>query len=210
MAQPILTCLDMEGVLVPEIWLALADWTGIPELRLTTRDIPDYDQLMTHRLKILDEHSVKIDDIRKVVHDLRPLEGAVEFLRWLRARSQVVILSDTYYEFVWPLMKQLEYPTIFCHTLGVDPYGRITNYYLRQRDQKRQAVLAFKGLGFRVLAAGDSYNDISMLKEADAGILFCPPETIQREFPQFPVARSYEEFQKTLVELGGRALDKAW
>ena len=161
---------------------------------------------MTRRLEVLDEHDVKIGDIQKVVHDLCPLEGALEFLRWLRARSQVVILSDTYYEFVWPLMKQLEYPTIFCHTLGVAPDGRITNYYLRQRDQKRQAVLAFKSLGFHVLAAGDSYNDISMLKEADVGILFCPPEAIEREFPQFPVARSYEEFQKTLMEMGGFTL----
>ncbi|RMH37148.1 MAG: bifunctional phosphoserine phosphatase/homoserine phosphotransferase ThrH [Nitrospirae bacterium] len=203
MAQPTLTCLDMEGVLVPEIWLALADRTGISELRLTTRDIPDYDELMSRRLEVLKQHGVTIGDLQKVVGDLSPLEGAVEFLRWLRMRSQVVVLSDTYYEFVWPLMKQLEYPTIFCHTLEISPDGQIMKYCLRQRDQKRQAVLAFKGLGFRVLAAGDSYNDISMLQEADAGILFRPPEAIEREFPQFPVVRSYEAFQKALIEMGG-------
>lgn len=202
MARPILTCLDMEGVLVPEIWLALADRTGIPELRLTTRDIPDYDELMSRRLDVLKKHGVKIGDLQKVVSDLSPLEGAADFLRWLRTRSQVVILSDTYYEFVWPLMEQLDYPTIFCHTLEISPDGQITKYCLRQRDQKRQAVLAFKGLGFRVLAAGDSYNDISMLQEADVGILFCPPEAIAREFPQFPVVHSYESFQKTLDQVG--------
>ena len=203
MSQPILTCLDMEGVLTPEIWLAVADKSGIEELRVTTREIPDYDQLMQQRLGVLKKHGVKLSDIQAVAATLDPLDGAGDFLAWLRERCQVVILSDTYYEFVSSLMKKLGNPTIFCHTLGIDEDGFINNYYLRQRDQKRQAVIAFKGIGFRVLAAGDSYNDISMLKEADVGMFFRPPSTIQSEFPQFPVTQTYTEFKDHLSRAAG-------
>ena len=203
MAQPILTCLDMEGVLTPEIWLAVADKTGIADLKVTTRDIPDYDELMQLRLKILADHQVRISDIREVVAKLGPLEGVPDFLDWLRARCQVIILSDTFYDLVAPLMQQLQYPTIFCHTLDIDGDGFIRNYHLRQADQKRHAVAAFKKLNFRVLAAGDSYNDISMLKEADVGVLFCPPDSIKSEFPQFSVSRTYRQLQDEFCQAGG-------
>jgi len=202
MPLPILTCLDMEGVLTPEIWLAVADKTGIQELRVTTREIPDYDQLMRQRLEVLRTHEVKLTDIQGVAEGLSPLDGAAEFLDWLRERTQVVILSDTFYEFVSSFMKQLGHPTIFCHTLEIDEKGFINNYYLRQRDQKREAVKAFKRLGFRVLASGDSYNDISMLQEADSGILFRPPSTIQNEFSQFPVTQTYADLKKSLSQVG--------
>lgn len=205
MKQPILTCLDMEGVLTPEIWLAVSEKTGIADLKVTTRDISDYDELMQFRLKILADHQVRIADIRKVVAELRPLEGASAFLDWLRAQCQVIILSDTFYDLVAPLMQQLQYPSIFCHTLDIDDDGFIRNYHLRQPDQKRHAVAALKNLNFRVLAAGDSYNDISMLKEADAGVLFCPPDSIKSEFPQFPVAKSYSELQNQFCRAGGLA-----
>ncbi len=205
MKQPVLTCLDMEGVLTPEIWLAVSEKTGIKDLNVTTRDIPDYDELMQFRLKILADHQVRISDIRNVVAELRPLEGASAFLDWLRERCQVIILSDTFYDLVAPLMKQLQYPSIFCHTLDIDEEGFIRNYHLRQADQKRHAVAALKNLKFRVLAAGDSYNDISMLKEADTGVLFCPPYSIKSEFPQFPVVKSYAELQNEFCRAGGFA-----
>jgi phosphoserine / homoserine phosphotransferase len=203
MAQPVITCLDMEGVLFPEIWLALADKVGVQELRLTTREIADYDVLMKKRLEVLKTHRITLQDIQEVASTISPLPGVPEFITWLRERCQVIVLSDTYYEFVGSLMKQLQSPTIFCHTLGVDSQGFITNYYLRQKDQKRHAVNALKNLGFRVLAGGDSYNDVSMLKEADAGFFFCPPDSIVQEFPQFPIARSYAEFQEHLGRAGG-------
>ena len=203
MKQPVLTCLDMEGVLTPEIWLAVAAKTGIADLKVTTRDIPDYDELMKFRLKILAEHRVGISDIRNVVGELRPLEGASAFLNWLRSRCQVVILSDTFYDLVAPLMQQLKYPSIFCNALDIDEEGFIRNYHLRQPDQKRHAVVALKSLNFHVLAAGDSYNDISMLKEADAGVLFCPPDSIKSEFPQFPVTQSYSQLKEELCKVGG-------
>ena len=203
MTNPVITCLDMEGVLTPEIWLAVAEKTGIRELNVTTRDIPDYDELMKLRLGILSKHHIRISDITRVVADLGPLEGASEFLAWLRTRCQVIVLSDTYYDLVGPLMQQLGFPTIFSHTLEIDGAGNIINYHLRQKDQKRHAVAALKGLHFRVLAAGDSYNDISMLKEADAGIFFRPPEGIRTEYPQFPVTRSYEELKEELCRAGG-------
>lgn len=203
MEQPILICLDMEGVLTPEIWLAVAYKTGIADLKVTTRDIPDYDELMQLRLKILSQHKIRIHDIKKVVAELGPLEGVPDFLDWLRVRCQVIILSDTFYDLVAPLMQQLDYPTIFCHTLDIDDEGFIRNYHLRQADQKRHAVSALKSLNFKVLAAGDSYNDISMLKEADAGVLFCPPDSITLEFPQFPVVRSYDELKKEFSRAGG-------
>lgn len=205
MERPVITCLDMEGVVAPEIWLAVAGHFKVKDLQLTTRDIPDYDELMTKRLHVLKEHGIKLQDIQKVIEGLSPLEGAAEFLAWLRDQCQVIILSDTFYEFIRPLMKQLQQPTIFCHSLEVDEEGFIHQYHLRMADQKRHAVLALKNIGFRVLAAGDSYNDISMLKEADAGIFFCPPESIQDEFPQFPVTRTYEEFRGHLARAGGFA-----
>lgn len=203
MKPPVITCLDMEGVLFPEIWLGLADKVGLEELRLTTRDISDYDVLMKKRLDVLRTHRITIHDIHEVVRTILPLPGVPEFMAWLRRRSQVIILSDTFYEFVQPLMEQLQFPTIFCHSLGIDTDGIITDYFLRQKDQKRQAVSALKNLGFRVLAGGDSYNDVSMLQEADAGFFFCPPESIVQEYPQFPVAKTYQEFQEHFAQAGG-------
>ena len=203
MAQPVVTCLDMEGVLFPEIWLGLAEKVGVEELRLTTRDIADYDVLMQKRLDVLRAHGITIHAIHDVVRTISPLPGVVEFIHWLRERCQVVILSDTFYEFVGPLMKQLQFPTIFCHSLGIDSDGFITDYFLRQKDQKRQAVRALKNLEFRVLAVGDSYNDVSMLKEAHAGFFFCPPDSIVEEYPKFPVARTYLELQDFLGRGGG-------
>jgi len=190
-----IACLDLEGVLVPEIWINVAERTGIEALRATTRDIPDYSELMSQRLAICDEQGLKIGDIQKVIDGLGPLDGAGEFIDWLRERMQVVILSDTFYDFAEPLMRQLGYPTLFCHRLEIDGDGRITNYKLRMPDQKRAAVKAFHGLNFEVVAAGDSYNDTTMLAEADTGILFCPPDNVVAEFPQFPVTRNYEEMK---------------
>lgn len=203
MADTTLVCLDLEGVLVPEIWINVSQRTGIPELSLTTRDIPDYDRLMKQRLAILDQHGLRLPDIQAVIAGMAPLEGAGEFLDWLRERCQVIILSDTFYEFALPLMKQLGYPTLFCHRLEVEEDGRIANYCLRQPDQKRQSVIALKSLRFRVIAAGDSYNDTAMLAAADAGIFFRPPDTISREFPQFPVTQTYQELQRQLSLAGG-------
>ncbi len=194
-----LACLDLEGVLVPEIWIAFADKTGIKELRLTTRDIPDYDKLMRGRLKILDEHKLKLSDIQAVIRTISPLEGAGEFLNWLRSEFQVIILSDTFYEFAGPLMAQLGYPTLFCNYLESDNTGRIVNYRLRQKDGKTKAVQALKSLDFKAIAAGDSYNDTGMLKAADAGIFFCPPENIIKEFPQFKVTHTYEQLRAEFI-----------
>jgi phosphoserine/homoserine phosphotransferase len=202
MTQPVLACLDLEGVLVPEIWISVAQKTGISELRLTTRDISDYDLLMKRRLAILDQHRLTLRDIQSVIAAMVPLEGAGEFLGWLRERCQVIILSDTFSEFALPLMRQLAYPTIFCNRLEVDESGRIVNYHLRQPDQKRQSVLALKSLRFRVVAAGDSYNDISMMAAADAGIFFRPPAAISKEFPQFPVTQTYEELKRQFCLAG--------
>ena len=196
-----LACLDLEGVLIPEIWIAVAEKTGIKKLRLTTRDIPDYDELMRGRLKILDEHNLKLADIQEVIGTLSPLEGAKEFLGWLKSEFQVIILSDTFYQFAGPLMEKLEHPTLFCNELIVNNDGCITNYRLRQPDGKTKAVTALKGLNFQVIAAGDSYNDTGMLKVADAGILFRPPDNVIEEFPQFPVTRTYDEFKKTLADI---------
>jgi len=196
-----LACLDLEGVLIPEIWIAVAEKTGIKKLRLTTRDIPDYDELMRGRLKILDEHNLKLADIQEVIGTLSPLEGAKEFLGWLKSEFQVIILSDTFYQFAGPLMEKLEHPTLFCNELIVNNDGCITNYRLRQPDGKTKAVTALKGLNFQVIAAGDSYNDTGMLKVADAGILFRPPDNVIEEFPQFPVTHTYDEFKKTLADI---------
>ncbi|MDE3019588.1 MAG: bifunctional phosphoserine phosphatase/homoserine phosphotransferase ThrH [Nitrospirota bacterium] len=203
MTQPVLACLDLEGVLVPEIWINVAERTGIEELRLTTRDIPDYDVLMKRRLGILDRHGLRLQDIQAVIATMGPLEGAGEFLDWLRERCQVIILSDTFYEFALPLMKQLGYPTLFCHRLEVDATGHITDYCLRLPNQKQESVVALKSLRFKIIAAGDSYNDTAMLAAADAGIFFRPPSTISREFPQFPVTQTYAELQQQFSLAGG-------
>jgi phosphoserine / homoserine phosphotransferase len=190
-----IACLDLEGVLVPEIWINVAATTGIDALKRTTRDEPDYDKLMRGRLRILDEHGLKLADIQRVIEQMRPLDGALEFLRWLRSRFQVIILSDTFDQFAAPLMAQLDNPCLFCNSLVVDAGGRVTDYTIRIRDGKRKAVMALKLLNFNVVAAGDSYNDTTMLDEADAGILFRPPDNVIRDFPQFPVTRTYEELR---------------
>jgi len=186
-----LACLDLEGVLVPEIWIRVAESTGLEELRLTTRDIADYDELMRHRLRVLDTHGIRLSQIQEVIADMGPMPGAAGFLDWLRARFQVVILSDTFYEFAMPLMAQLGYPTLLCHRLQVHD-DRIVGYTLRQPDSKRAAVRAFHHLNYRVVATGDSYNDVAMLAEADAGILFRPPPNVVAEFPRFPVVTDYD------------------
>ena len=196
-----LACLDLEGVLLPEIWIAFANKTGIEKLRLTTRDIADYDELMRGRLKILNENNLKLADIQDVIKTLSPLEGANKFLTWLKSEFQVIILSDTFYQFAEPLMESLDYPTLFCNELIVDNEDRITGYQLRQNNGKSKAVNALKGLNFKVIAAGDSYNDTGMLKVADAGVLFCPPAKVMEEFPQFPVSQNYEEFKNTLLKI---------
>jgi phosphoserine/homoserine phosphotransferase len=196
-----LACLDLEGVLLPEIWIAFAEKTGIEQLKLTTREIPDYDELMQGRLKILNDNNLKLIDIQNVIKTLSPLAGAIDFLAWLKSEFQVIILSDTFYQFVGPLMQSLDYPTLFCHELTVDSKGSITGYLLRQKDGKTKAVSALKKLNFKVIAAGDSYNDTGMLQEADAGILFCPPDNVIKEFPQFPISQNYEELKNTLLDM---------
>jgi len=195
-----MVCVDLEGVLVPEVWIAFADKTGIPELRRTTRDEPDYDKLMRGRLKILDEHGLELPDIQDVIATLRPLDGALDFLDELRARTQVIILSDTFYQFAEPLMRQLGWPTLFCHELVVEASGRVAGYRLRLPDGKRKAVASLKALEFTVHAAGDSYNDTSMLAEADRGVLFRCPDNVAAEFPQFRRTERYDELMSALVE----------
>ena len=201
-----IACLDLEGVLTPEIWINVAERTGIEALRRTTREEPDYDKLMRYRIGILEEHGLGLRDIQDVIATMQPLDGAGDFLDWLRSQAQVIILSDTFEEFAKPLMAQLGYPTLFCHSLEVDERGRIAAHRLRLADGKRKAVMALKLLNFSVVAAGDSYNDTTMLKEADAGILFCPPDNVVREFPQFPVTRTYPElraaFETAIARLG--------
>ncbi len=194
-----IACLDLEGVLVPEIWIAVAERTGIAALRRTTRDEPDYDKLMRGRLAILDEHRLGLPDIQAVIGTMEPLDGALEFLDWLRSHTQVIILSDTFEQFAAPLMRKLGWPTLFCHALAVDAGGRITGYRLRIRDGKRRAVEALRALAFRVVAAGDSYNDITMLAAADGGILFRPPQNVIDDFAQFPVTRTYAELRDAFV-----------
>ncbi|MCC5811975.1 MAG: bifunctional phosphoserine phosphatase/homoserine phosphotransferase ThrH [Ectothiorhodospiraceae bacterium] len=195
-----IVCLDLEGVLIPEIWINFAELTGIDALRATTRDVPDYDELMRRRLAILDEHDLGLDDIQQVIGKLRPLEGAGDFVEWIRSRYQLVILSDTFYEFARPLMRQLGWPTLFCHRLEVDGRKRITDYHLRMKDHKRAAVEALRGLNFQTVAAGDSYNDTSMLGAAHTGVLFCPPRNVIDEFPQFQVTRNYAELQQAIEQ----------
>jgi len=193
--MPVVICLDLEGVLTPENWINVAERTGIEKLRLTTRDISDYDELMKMRLKILEQNNLKLSDIQAVIRTLEPLEGAVEFLDWLRMTCQVIILSDTFYEFADPLMEKLGRPVLFCNNLVVDESGRIVDYRLRQKDGKRKSIEALHDLRYKVIAVGDSYNDTTMLAEADAGILFRPPDNVVAEFPQFPVTRDYQALQ---------------
>ena len=201
-----LACLDLEGVLIPEIWIGLAERTGIEALRATTRDIPDYDVLMKQRLGLLKQHNLGIKDLQAVIDNMSPLEGAKEFVDWLNENFQVIILSDTFYEFAKPLMRQLGYPTLFCHRLGIDEQGNINDNFLRQADPKRQSVKAFHQLNYRVIAAGDSYNDTSMLSEADVGILFRAPANVIREFPQFSSVTSYEELKSEFIKASERNL----
>ena len=201
-----IACLDLEGVLVPEIWIDFAERTGIEGLKATTRDIADYDVLMQQRLRLLDENQLGLPDIQAVIADMKPLPGAAEFLDWLRARFQVVILSDTFYEFAAPLMKQLGYPTLLCHKLDVDKQGKVVDYKLRQANPKRQAVLSFKSLYYRIIAAGDSYNDTTMLAEADAGILFHAPDNVIAEFPQFPAVQTFDDLKKEFIKASVRDL----
>jgi phosphoserine/homoserine phosphotransferase len=193
-----IVCLDLEGVLVPEVWINFAERTGIAELRLTTRDIPDYDQLMRGRLRLLAEHKLGLRQIQEVISSMEPLAGARAFLDQLRLDFQVIILSDTFYEFGMPLMQKLGLPTLLCHKLEVGPDGAIVNYRLRQADPKRKAVAALKQLNYRVIAAGDSFNDTSMLAEADAGIFFSAPENVARQFPQFPQTATYAELNAAI------------
>ncbi len=200
-----IVCLDLEGVLVPEIWIEFAERTGIPELRRTTRDEPDYDKLMTYRLGILRQHNLGLPDIQKVIAEMGPMQGAREFVDGLREDYQVIILSDTFYEFAHPLMRQLGWPTLFCHSLEADSDGFLVNYHLRMPNQKKEAVQRFKELNFKVVAAGDSYNDTAMLAEAHGGILFHPPENVIREFPQFPVTLNYTELRAEIDKAFAKA-----
>lgn len=199
MNKQVIVALDLEGVLVPEIWIAFALQTGIEKLKLTTRDIPDYDELMQGRLEVLNANGLTLSAIQKVIGALSPLEGAQDFLDELRSLAQVIILSDTFEEFAQPLMRQLGWPTIFCHRLDVEK-DRIVRYRLRQPDQKRKAVAAFHSLNYRVIAAGDSFNDTTMLQEADAGFLFRAPENVKAQFPQFPAVEDYADLLQRIRE----------
>ncbi|MBN9460265.1 MAG: bifunctional phosphoserine phosphatase/homoserine phosphotransferase ThrH [Burkholderiales bacterium] len=198
-------CLDLEGVLVPEIWIEFSRRTGIAEFARTTRDEPDYDRLMRFRLELLARHGLKLADIQRVIEGMGPMEGARAFLDELREHYQVFILSDTFYEFADPLMRQLGRPTLLCHRLEIDAEGFVRSYRLRMPDQKRAAVQALKGLNFRVYAAGDSYNDTGMLLAADAGFFIHPPAAIAQQFPQFPVTRSYPELRAAIDAAAARS-----
>lgn len=198
--KPTLLASDLEGVLVPEIWVAVAEKTGIDDLRVTTREISDYEELMQMRMRILRQHNLKMQDIQEVIATIRPLPGAEEFLAWARSTTQVIIISDTFYEFAAPLMKQLNHPTIFCHSLDVDADGTIVGYRIRLAQSKRKALRAFNELGFHTLATGDSYNDTAMLATAETGVLFCPPENVVADYPQFPVVRSHSELRAFIEE----------
>ena len=202
-----IACLDLEGVLVPEIWIAFAEETGIKELNRTTRDEPDYDVLMNFRLDILRQHGLGLNEIQEVIATLKPLDGALDFVNWLRERFQVVILSDTFYDFASPFMKQLGYPTLLCHKLEADDKGMLVNYHLRQANPKRQAIVGFKSMYYRTIAAGDSYNDTTMLAEADAGILFHAPQNVIDEFPQFPAVHTFADLKQEFLRASNRPLE---
>ena len=201
-----IACHDLEGVLVPEIWIAFAEKTGIEALKKTTRDEPDYDVLMRYRLDILREQGLGLNEIQEVIATLEPLPGAIDFVDWLRERFQVVILSDTFYEFASPLMKQLGYPTLLCHKLETADDGTVIDYHLRQANPKRQAVVGFKSMYYRTIAAGDSYNDTTMLAEADAGILFHAPDNVIAEFPQFPAVQTFADLKSEFIRASNRDL----
>jgi phosphoserine / homoserine phosphotransferase len=196
-----IVCTDLEGVLAPEIWIHVSHRTGIEELRLTTRDIPDYDALMRRRLGILNRHGLKLKDITDVIKTMDPLEGAVDFINWLRSQTQVIIVSDTYVEFAKPLMAKLGWPTLFCNSLSIDNAGAIADYHLRQPDGKRHVVQALQRLNFKIIAMGDSYNDITMLKTAEHGFLFRPPPNVVAQYPQFPVIHEYDAIQQAIAGL---------
>ena len=201
-----IACLDLEGVLIPEIWIAFAEKTGIEALKRTTRDEPDYDVLMQYRLDLLRENGLGLNEIQDVIATLEPLDGAVDFVNWLRERFQVIILSDTFYEFANPLMKPLGYPTLLCHKLECDDSGSVIDYHLRQSNPKRQSIVALKSLYYRTIAAGDSYNDTTMLAEADAGILFHAPQNVIDEFPQFPAVHTYDDLKREFIRASDRDL----
>jgi phosphoserine/homoserine phosphotransferase len=198
--KPTIIAMDFEGVLIPEIWIAVAEKTGIEKLKLTTREIPDYEALMNGRLKTLKEHNITLMDIQKAVGAVELLDGAYDFLSWARSQAQVIILTDSFYEFIKPFMPRLEYPTTFSNSLEINEKGIITDYHLRQRDGKRKAVVALKGIGFEVVSIGDSYNDTTMLSEADFGILFRPSEKVAKDFPQFKVCDEYEVLKKYIED----------
>ena len=202
-----IACLDLEGVLIPEIWIAFAEKTGIEELKRTTRDEPDYDILMNYRLDLLRQHGLGLNEIQEVIATLAPLDGALDFVNWLRERFQVVILSDTFYDFASPFMKQLGYPTLLCHKLEADENGTLVNYHLRQANPKRQAIVGFKSMYYRTIAAGDSYNDTTMLAEADAGILFHAPDNVIAEFPQFPAVHTFDDLKQEFLRASIRTLE---
>jgi phosphoserine / homoserine phosphotransferase len=193
-------CSDLEGVWVPEVWINVAEKTGIPALRLTTRDIKDYDELMHYRLKILQENNLTLLDIQRVIATIKPMHGALDMINWLKRVSRFIVVSDTFVEFADPLMEQLERPTLFCHSLEVNSQGIISGYQLRQKDAKREVVKALKDLNYEVIAFGDSYNDINMLKEADLGVLFRPPQNVIDDCPEFPVLHEYAELKCFLEE----------
>ena len=194
-----IVCSDLEGIFTPEIWINFAEITGIEELRLTTRDISDYNVLMKRRLAILKENGLTLDDIQNVIRKMEPVEGALAFLNWLRSLVEVIIVSDTYVEFAGPLMKKLERPTLFCNTLSVNTEGAITGYNLRQQDGKKKVALALKSLNYKVIAIGDSYNDITMLEAADYAILYRPPDNVLKEYDKFPAAFNYEALKEKLL-----------
>ncbi len=196
-----IVCCDLEGVWVPEVWINVARRTGIDALKLTTRDIKDYDELMTYRLKILDEHNLKLKDIQEVIGTLKPLEGALDMIHWIKSVSRLIVVSDTFVEFADPLIRQLDYPTLFCHSLEVDENNRIVGYKLRQKDPKRQVVKALKSLAYTVIAFGDSYNDVTMLEEADKAFLYKPPQNVMDDYPDFPVATDYKEMKELLLRM---------
>ena len=196
-----IVCCDLEGVWVPEVWINVSKKTGIEELKLTTRDIRDYDELMRYRLKILDKNNLKLKDIQEVISTIRPLEGALEMINWIKSVTRLVVVSDTFTEFADPLIRQLDYPLLFCHSLEVNEDNRIIGYNLRQKDPKRQVIKALKSLNYTVIAFGDSYNDISMLQEADKAFLYKPPQNVINDFPDFPIATNYSEMRKLLEQM---------
>jgi len=200
MADMYVICSDLEGVFVPEVWVNVAKKTGIDKLKLTTRDIQNYDELMNYRIKILDEEKLRLKDIQNVISQIKPLDGALEFLEWCKELARLVVVSDTFVEFADPLMAQLNRPLLLCHSLVVDNDNMIRGYKIRQPDPKRKTVQAFQSLEYKVLAFGDSYNDVSMLKQADVGILYCPPDNVVKDYPEFPVARNYDELKSEILK----------